>query len=365
MYNLKGLRREERISAALSALYSGRGYKKYKLCSFEEYSVYLDNRDFLIGKNIISFSGLDGKLYALRPDVTISVIKNVNTDETEKLFYNEKVYRTVGEDFKEVSQTGVEVIGNIDLVTEAEVAGLILDTLKTVSDNYLLDLSHMGFVSGVISSFGLNEEAENRLYGLLKTKSVHDVLRSVPGLGGRNAEIFAELVAINGAPETAIKKAEKLCVNAETESALNELKSVVEVLGKTGRGENVNINFSIANNADYYNGIIFNGYIEGVPHAVLSGGRYDKLLKKFGKDAGAIGFALYLGELERYFSENAETTDALIIYGCSDAADAIKAADKLIEKGFSVRLASKLPVGESFNKVYRLCGGKLTEVENA
>lgn len=96
------------------------------MSAFEEYSMYMDNKDFLISQNIITFSGMDGRLMALRPDVTLSVVKNTKADfgHTEKLFYNEKVYRLErgSKTFKEVSQIGVEVLGDVDKATEAEVA---------------------------------------------------------------------------------------------------------------------------------------------------------------------------------------------------------------------------------------------------
>ena len=49
---------------------------------------------------------------------------------------------------------------------------------------------------------------------------------------------------------------------------------------------------------DYYNGVVFSGYIKGLPFRVLSGGRYDALLKRFGRQSGALGFAIYLDELD-------------------------------------------------------------------
>lgn len=354
---------EDRLSAELSALYKSRGYKKYKMGSFEEYSVYLENKDFLISKNVITFGGLDGRLMALRPDVTLSIIKNVKADETSKLFYNEKVYRAVGEEYKEVSQTGVEVIGDIDLVTEAEITGLILSTLDKVGKNYFLDVSHIGFVEGLIDYFSISEEDKNKLYALLKTKNVHDVLKEVPSLGEENAKLFEKLITIGGEPENAVAAAEKICVNQKMKDALNSLKDLFSVLKVTGRDKCVNFNFSIANNADYYNGLIFNGYIEGVPKAVLAGGRYDKLVQKFEKNAGAIGFALYLGEISRYFSEKTEETDALIIYG-DDAAFALTVADEFVKKGLSVRLAKERVSGR-YKKIYTANGGKVKEIENA
>ena len=194
--DLTKLRAEERIAAELSCLYTDRGYKEYKMSAFEEYSTYMDNKDFLISQNIVTFSGMDGRLMALRPDVTLSVVKNTKATygRTEKLFYNEKVYRPErgSKTFKEVSQIGVEVIGDVDKTTEAEVVVLILKTLAAVGQNYVLDLSHMGYINALLDDFALNAEQKNALFGYLKEKNVHDFLKYAEeiGLDNKKRDIF-------------------------------------------------------------------------------------------------------------------------------------------------------------------------------
>jgi ATP phosphoribosyltransferase regulatory subunit len=341
---MKYLQQEESILTNLTALYEGRGYKKYKPSFCEEYALYLENRDFLISKSVITFSGAGGKLYALRPDVTLSIVTHSKADEnfTEKLFYNEKVYRLAPEskEYKEISQTGVEIIGKIDGVCQTEIVIMCLETLATISPNYLLDISHMGFTEGLISSFNLSAEKKEEVYLFLKNKNVHDFEKFAlsNNLSENQIEAFKGMVSISGNAYDAIKKAEKLVINKQMQEAVCELKTLIERLKNLGYDKKININFSIANNADYYNGLIFNGYIEGVPRSILSGGRYDKLLAKLGKKAGAIGFALYLGELERYFSWEKKSTDFMIIYDDDSELQALKLSSEKIKAGLSVRL---------------------------
>ena len=212
--DLTKLRAEERIAAELSCLYTDRGYKEYKMSAFEEYSTYMDNKDFLISQNIVTFSGMDGRLMALRPDVTLSVVKNTKATygRTEKLFYNEKVYRPErgSKTFKEVSQIGVEVIGDVDKTTEAEVVVLILKTLAAVGQNYVLDLSHMGYINALLDDFALNAEQKNALFGYLKEKNVHDFLKYAEeiGLDNKKRDIFKSVTKLDGSPLHALAKAE-------------------------------------------------------------------------------------------------------------------------------------------------------------
>ena len=98
------LTREEKISFALRALYSDYGYKRYKMSKFEEYDLYAGKKDFLVSENIITFTNTDGKLLALKPDVTLSILKSVekNAGEINKLQYSESVYRAKQGDRKSV-----------------------------------------------------------------------------------------------------------------------------------------------------------------------------------------------------------------------------------------------------------------------
>ena len=112
------LKKEERVSFSLRALFEQYGYRKFKMSKFEEYDFYAENRSFLHSEAILTFTGLDGKLLALKPDVTLSIVKNTkgSRDAAERVYYNENVYRArkgAGE-YKEIMQVGFEYIGPVD-----------------------------------------------------------------------------------------------------------------------------------------------------------------------------------------------------------------------------------------------------------
>ena len=354
------LKQEEKILSELTALYESRGYKKYKPSCFEEYSLYLNNLDFLISKNVITFSGASGRLLALRPDVTLSIINHIKVkeNETQKLFYTEKVYRQSAgiSEFREISQTGVEVIGDVDGVCEAEIIMLIADTLATISPDFLLDISHMGFVEGLIASFNVSDEERMIAYALLREKNLHDFEEYAKRnkLSQQQIDAFTTAVKISGDAKNVLLAVKKVAFNKKMSDAAEHLEKLIDTLTLLGYGDRLNVNFSIANNADYYNGIIFNGYLDGVPHSVLSGGRYDKLLTKMGKNAQAIGFALYLGELERYFKPDGNFIDYLIIYDDITQARALELSIKKLSEGKTVRLARGAIDGLKFGTLINL-----------
>lgn len=358
---MKRLKQEERILSELTALYSSRGYSKYKPSCFEEYSLYLDNLDFLISKNVITFSGMNGKLLALRPDVTLSIINHMKVDckDAQKLFYTEKVYRQSAGEYREISQTGVEIIGRIDGACEAEIGALIAETLAVVSSDYLIDVSHMGVTEGLVSSFRLDSREKELVYKLIQEKNFHDFAEVAARnrLMKEQIDAFECVVNVCGNAERAIAQLKPVCLNRQMERAVEELETLTNRLSALGYGDKINVNLSVANNADYYNGMIFNGYINGIPHKVLSGGRYDKLLAKLGKDAGAIGFALYLGELEKYFKPDKNYVDALIVYGESSVDEALKLSNEKCKEGYTARLATGIPNDLKFGEMIDLTGG--------
>lgn len=363
MNNIICGKREEEIIAQLSALYAQCGYKRYKPTCFEEYSLYQENKDFLIGTNVITFSDLNGKLMAMRPDVTLSLIRHseISDSSTEKYYYNEKVYRQSvgGRNYKEISQTGVEVVGAIDGAVVCELTILICKTLASLSDNYLIDISHMGFTEGLLSEFPSNREI---LAQYLKTKNLHDfyLLAARENYSQTLIKAFEIAVSACGTPEKALQTANSAILNSTMRDAIGELKALFTLLNRFGFAEKININFSATANADYYNGVIFNGYVEKIPHCVLSGGRYDKLIKKFSKSGGAVGFALYLGEIERYLVKDDEIVDYLIIYNKKTQVQALDKAQNLLSTGSSVRISKAIPSGFGYKNLI-----DLTEKEGA
>ena len=119
---------------------------------------------------------------------------------------------------------------------------------------------------------------------------------------------------------------------------LGELETVTGVLEKAGFGEQMRVDFSILNDTDYYNGLLFRGFADGVARPVLSGGRYDHLLHRMGRSGSAVGFAVYLSELESLLWEDEETAATVLEYGPEDDPAAVAAAAKAAAERGSVRV---------------------------
>ena len=286
----------------LRSLYRQFGYTQYKMSRFEEYSLYAENKTFLTSGDIITFTGAGGKLMALRPDVTLSIVKNMKDDGAlKKLYYNENVYRPDGHEFKEQMQVGLECMGDIDVSMMGEVLMLAQRSLQELGGRTRIDISHMGYISGLLKSEELTSEQRSELLRRISEKNVPELkaLCTKYGLGSGFCEKIATLAALYGPFDEIAAQLQGISVNEETEAAMYELEELYGILRQLGAEQDMNLDFSIVNDISYYSGIIFQGYIMGIPTKALSGGRYDRLMRKFGSRSGAIGFAVYLDLLER------------------------------------------------------------------
>ncbi|MDR0951880.1 MAG: ATP phosphoribosyltransferase regulatory subunit [Oscillospiraceae bacterium] len=294
----------EQAAFALRRLFSRYGYKRYRVNKFEEYGIYLEYKNFLPQSPIITFTDLGGRLLAMKPDVTLSIAKNAPVDlkNPAKLFYTENVYRVPhgSREFREIAQVGLECIGNVDVYSQCETVLLACKSLETLSERYVLTLSHMGFVSGLLSWCSLPAALEEQALRYIEHKNAHELARLCQGAGlsREKCEALGSLSKLSGPIAETLESARQLVRNDAMCAAIDELQSLCDALGGAVLKECLTLDFSVINDLSYYNGLIFQGYVPDIPRAVLSGGRYDKLMEKLGKKAQAIGFAVYVNELE-------------------------------------------------------------------
>lgn len=334
----------EEQAKELCLRYRGHGYKHYKMSKFEEYDFYARNRSFLVSNRVITFTDLHGRLMALKPDVTLSIVKNATggAGAVEKVYYTEKVYRAEKGEFREITQAGLECVGDLAPYDTAEVLLLALESLALTGAAYTLDLSHMGFLSGLLNAAALPEEDGKRLLDAISAKNVHQLraLCDAFGIGAALTERFVELTRLYGTLDGSLPVLRRLSVNRQTDAAVDELASLADVFRESAFDGRIHLDFSIVNDMDYYNGVMFRGYVEGVPQGVLAGGRYDSLLEKLGRRANALGFAVYLDLLEQLRPAGRQPdADVLLTYAPEVPVPAIvREVDRLRAAGQSVRV---------------------------
>lgn len=361
MLDEKYLKSEEKIVFSLRKLYSKYGYLPFKMSKFEEYDLYAKNKEFLVSDSVITFTDTNGKLLALKPDVTLSIIKNVAEGKgiKQKVYYSENVYRISGSTsaYKEIMQTGLECIGDLDLYDLYEVIDLAAKSLESISKSYVLEISHMGILSSVLNGVCAGELFYEQVTDCIKKKSIHQLKECLEEYGVDNSifEILSTLITTYGKPENVIPKLEKMNVNEGFKEAVMSLKELCFLLCDN---KNITLDFSIVNDMNYYNGIVFNGYIENVCECVLFGGSYDNLLKKMGKNVSGIGFAIYTDLLSGLNKEKKGCdVDVLLLY--NDKASAKKVQEVvawLISQGKSVSAQRSIPEGLRYKEIKEMEG---------
>lgn len=344
---------EERAVFALRGLYQRYGYAPYKMSQFEEYDLYVANKDFLISDQIITFSGQGGKLMALKPDVTLSIVKNAPEapGEVQKVYYSENVYR----DYREILQAGLECVGDLTAYDIAETVLLAVKSLALLGGRYVLDISHMGLLAAVLERFGFDRDRQRQTMACLRQKNTHD-LKALCGGDGKAWQTLRAISACRGGADALEALAPYLTGEAE-QAAVAELKDLLDMLKERGYEQTVRLDFSVSNDLGYYSGVVFRGYLEGIPESILSGGQYDKLPRKMGRKSRAIGFAVYADLLqERNREGNSFDVDTLILHDGTVPLWEVNRAAKAAAKNGSVLVATAPPKGRGWKNLVTLGG---------
>ncbi len=360
------LNRPEQVSFDLRAVYERFGYTRYKMSKFEEYDLYVRYGDSLISEGVITFTDLSGKLMALKPDVTLSIIKNSrNQSGVQKVYYDEKVYRIPkgGEAYKEISQVGLECMGDIDDYCLAEVVRLAGESLRAIGGG-VLDICPMGITGGIMEACDISKADRKDIARCIGEKNSHELKAACKraGMDKKHTDLLCKVAPLYGKPEEIIPTLKKILpkdflpVVLQLETLLSTLPIEISYL--------INIDFSAGTDFGYYNGLVFKGYCPGCPGAVLSGGQYDKLMKKMGRKGSAIGFAVYPDALEAA-EEPAFDTDVLLVYSKDEDITTVAwACEWLRAQGKSVDASCTRKSKKRFKEIWKLENKEVRKLED-
>lgn len=365
------LKYDEQAVFLLRSLYSKYGYKQYKMRKFEEYDLYVRNKDFLISDSVITFTDTNGKLMALKPDVTLSIVKNTKDSDgsVQKVYYDENVYRVSKgtHSYKEIKQAGLECIGDVDTYCVCEVLSLAVKSLMTISESCVVDVSDLAILFALYDHIGLSYETRTRMTSLISDKNTHEMKRLCEDMSvsEESTALLEELISYNGTPDEILPRLKAMAERIGAQAEFSEFESVVSSLDEELQSK-LRIDFSVVSDINYYNGIVFKGFIDKIPDSVLSGGRYDSLMQSMSRKSKAIGFAVYIDMLERFnIKEREFDYAAVLLYSENDSISTVKnAAQRLINEYGCVFTAKKLPEKATYDKLFELQNGEVILIEN-
>lgn len=352
----------ENAAVILRSIYKQYGYLPFKMSKFEEYDLYVRNKEFLVSDHVITFNDTDGRLLALKPDVTLSIIKNGTYEQgcKQKVYYSENVYRVSHKThrFKEFTQSGLECIGDIDISDIYEVLSLAARSLAVFSQDFVLDVSHLGILSKVLTTASSDPSFTEEATRLIAEKNRHEIemLCKRFSVSDEHIDMINELVAIYGDSKEVLPRLAVICEKVGAQDAYSELKVLCELLSKSDSEGNIKLDFSVVNDMNYYNGIVFRGFLKGIPEGVLSGGEYGTLMQRMGKNADAIGFAIYLDLLEELLvSTRKYDVDTLIVYdNKTNISKMLALKERLLSEGKSVSTQREIPQKLRYKELIKL-----------
>ncbi|MCT4545456.1 MAG: ATP phosphoribosyltransferase regulatory subunit [Vallitalea sp.] len=351
-FNIKETSKKIELQNRISSVFHRYGFRDIQTPTFEYFDVFNHKRGTVDIREMYKFFDSDGNILTLRPDITPSIARYVSTyykNDNDPVrvcyigntFRNSKSYQGK---LREFTQAGVELIGINSEDIDAEIIALIINSLSIAGlQEFQIDIGQAGFFKGLAEEAGLNEDEEEELRKLVDEKNfiaVEELLTKY-NMTDDLKEVFLDLPKLFGSVEV-INKARKLTTNKKAIESLDRLEKVYEILCDYGVEEYVSFDLGLVSYLNYYTGIIFRGYTYGTGVSIVDGGRYDSLLKQFGKDVPAIGFAIVIDELmlaiERQKINLPEfNIDTLIIYNDKTRKQAILLSEEFRSQGMNVQ----------------------------
>ncbi|NLG52381.1 MAG: ATP phosphoribosyltransferase regulatory subunit [Clostridiales bacterium] len=295
-----------RVSNALYALFSARGFDEVISPTFEYYDVVRTKGNPMPESMLFKFTECTGRLLALRPDMTTPIARIAATRIPDynlpaRLFYIQNVYRagTPGTGRNtEVMQGGIELVGFKGIDADTETIVMAVDALRACTDKkFHIEIGHAGLLKELARDLNMVDSDFDAMRKLTERRNIAaltDMLKRYENK--KAAEALSELIMLFGGVEV-LDRAEALCAGSRASEELKYLRVLIENLNSAGVSDYISVDFGLVHQIDYYTGIIIRAYIEGAGMEVLSGGRYDRLAGSFGKALPAIGFAIDINSI--------------------------------------------------------------------
>ena len=330
------------------------GYHNMQTPTFEFFDIFSKERGSVASKNLYKFFDREGNTLVLRPDMTPSIARlaakyYMDTNIPIKFCYNANTYVNTSElqgKLKETTQLGCELINDNSVEADAEIIALVVESLKAAGlEEFLVEIGHVDFYNGLMDESGLDEEEEVKLREMILNKNdfaVEEILNQ-NHVTGKVKNAMQKLPELFGSVEV-LSTARTLTDNKKALKAIRRLEKLYSILQDYGVSKYISFDLASLSKYGYYTGIIFKGFTYGTGEQIAAGGRYDKLLSQFGKNAAAIGFAVYMDQIMIAHSGNMTETDydyEVIVYEPKYRKYAFSLASDLRNEGMKTELIPK------------------------
>ena len=293
----------DRVQGQLLALFKAWGFSRVQTPSLEFFDLFSGKADYFPQESLYKLTDSSGRLAVMRPDCTIPIARLaasrlLGQPLPLRLCYAQNIFRlspNMSGRCHEINQIGVEVMGVSSAQSDLELLQLAAEALAACSgDSFRLELCHIGYFKALLAALQTDDATAETIRGLIESKNyaaLGDVLSRFNGSPA--AKALKALPRLFGGEEV-FDKALALFSSPEAAAPLADLRSLYQKLSALGLEGRIMVDLGLVNQADYYTGIIFKGYLEGVGQPVLSGGRYDNLVQAGGRALPSTGFGINL-----------------------------------------------------------------------
>lgn len=334
------------------------GYEDIQTPTFEFFDVFSKEIGTTPSKELYKFFDKEGDTLVLRPDFTPSIARcaakyYIDTDVPVRFCYKGNAFTNTSNlqgKLKEVTEMGVELIGDNSIAADAEMIAMCIKALQNTGlENFQVSIGEVEYIKGLCAQAGLDEETEMELRDLISIKNffgAQDLLER-SGVNENCKEALLHVSDLFGQSEI-LTEAKKFAYNAVSMQAIERLENLYDVLCAYGVEKYVAFDLGMVSKYNYYTGIIFKAYTYGVGDAIVKGGRYDKLLEKFGKTAPAIGFMIVIDDLTTALKAAGKSADdhadrVVILYKEEELKEVIAKANALRSEGNYVSMIPYRP----------------------
>ena len=343
-------RKKKIIINGLEKTFETFGYDEVITPTVEYYKTFSIDDKCMDEEKIYKFFESSGRILALRPDMTLPIARVVSTKMKEvktpiRLRYTSNIFR-VNRKFdgkkNEYTDLGVELIGVPELDGDIEVLTMALEGFKKLNiSNFKLEIGNIKFFNEIFDKSKIREDEKEKLAELIEEKSLIELEKFLNSLEIEESKrnFFKRLPWLFG-DEDILNNNIEFKDDKDVMSAILYLKKINKILKELGYEDNITFDLGMVPGVNYYTGIIFKGYIEGAIAPVLSGGRYDNLIKSFGRDLPAVGFSIDVDLILENINFNNEEKikEYIIYYGKNKLVQAIKESRAIRDKGIRVKL---------------------------
>lgn len=337
------------LEEKLSGIFKSKGYCEIVTPGLEFFDVFNLNSRYFPQESMYKLSDNKGRLLVVRPDSTMPIARVAATRLRDaklplRLYYRQNVYRNkpvMRGRSDEIHQMGIELIGSDSKRADLEVISSAIEVLASFeNDDFRFELGDIGFFRELVNKLDADNAAKEEIRSLIEVKNypaLNDLLDSIGNNEITNA--LKQLPRLFGGEEV-FDKAAELYDDEKIRGVISELRGLYNSLIELGYGGKITIDLGIVNKLDYYTGVVMKGYLQGYGDAVLSGGRYNKLLAEFGYDVPATGFAVNVDAAAKVMKQShiySAPVPDIIVYGSDGfVMEAIKYANGLRGKGLIV-----------------------------